>query len=83
MAHHHAHSHAHGQTGRVLLVSMVLTLAFVAAEALVGWRAGSLALVSDAGHNFIDAFGLLLAAAGFALQARPGDHVKTFGYHRT
>jgi cobalt-zinc-cadmium efflux system protein len=62
---------------------MVLTLAFVAAEALVGWRSGSLALVSDAGHNFIDAFGLLLAAAGFALESRPGDHVKTFGYRRT
>jgi cobalt-zinc-cadmium efflux system protein len=82
MARDHAHSHTHGQTGRVLLVSMILTLAFVAAEALVGWRAGSLALVSDAGHNFIDAFGLLLAAAGFALESRPGDHVKTFGYHR-
>ena len=83
MGHDHSHSHAHGRTGTVLLVSTAVTLAFVAAEALAGWRSGSLALLSDAGHNFIDAFGLVLAAAGFALQSRPGDHVKTFGYHRT
>ncbi len=83
MGHDHSHSHAHGQTGKVLLVSTVVTSAFVIAEAVAGWRSGSLALVSDAGHNFADAFGLLLAAAGFALQSRPGDHVKTFGYHRT
>jgi cobalt-zinc-cadmium efflux system protein len=83
MALDHSHPHARGQTGRVLLLSMLLTLGFVAAEAVAGWRSGSLALLSDAGHNFTDAFGLLLAAAGYALQSRPGDHVKTFGYHRT
>jgi cobalt-zinc-cadmium efflux system protein len=60
-----------------------VTSAFVIAEALAGWQSHSLALLSDAGHNFADAFGLVLAAAGYAMQSRPGDHVKTFGYHRT
>jgi len=41
-----------------------LTIAFVVAEALCGWRAHSLALLSDAGHNVADA-----AALGFSWYA--------------
>ena len=65
-----------------MFVSLLLTAAFVVVEAIAGFRAGSLALLSDAGHNFTDAFAILLAAIGFYLQSRPGDHVKTFGYQR-
>lgn len=67
----------------VLWVSLIVTTAYVVFEALAGIRSGSLALLSDAGHNFTDAFGLLLAAVGFAFQSRPGNHVKTYGYQRT
>lgn len=81
--HHHAHSHGHDAgTGRALIASLALTLGFVAFEALAGFRASSLALLSDAGHNFADAFALLLAAFGFYLQSRPANAVKTFGYQR-
>lgn len=83
--HHHSHSHGHshdGKTGTVLFVSLFLTAAFVAAEAVVGFRSGSLALLSDAGHNFTDAFGLLLAGIGFYLHSRPANHIKTYGYQR-
>jgi cobalt-zinc-cadmium efflux system protein len=76
------HDHAHGHTGGMLIASLMLTAAFVVVEALAGVRAHSLALLSDAGHNFTDAFALLLAAVSFYIQARPGNHVKTFGYHR-
>src|SRR5580692_9849957 len=85
MGHHHSHGHSHvhaGQTGKVLFASLLLTVAFVALETVAGFRSGSLALLSDAGHNFTDAFALLLAAFGFYLQSRPGDQVKTFGYQR-
>jgi len=79
----HSHSHAHGSgTGRVLWWSLVATGAFVAIEAVAGIRAHSLALLSDAGHNFTDALALLLAWFGFYLQSRPPDEVKTYGYHR-
>src|SRR5579859_7400370 len=79
----HAHAHYHGKaTGRILLASLLATLVFVAVEALAGLRSGSLALLSDAGHNFTDAFGLGLAAAGWYWAAKPGDHVRTFGYQR-
>src|SRR5690242_14945024 len=84
-SHSHGHSHVHvhgGQTGTVLLASLGITAGFVAIEVIAGLRAGSLALLSDAGHNFTDAFGLLLASVGYYFQSRPGDHTKTYGYHR-
>ncbi len=83
--HQHSHAHLHGassRTTRILIFSLVLTGAFVIVEFLAGLRAHSLALLSDAGHNFTDAFALLLAAFGIYLQARPGDQVKTYGYQR-
>jgi cobalt-zinc-cadmium efflux system protein len=79
VGHHHGHNHG---KGRVLFVSLGLTAAFVVLEAIAGIRAGSLALVSDAGHNLTDAFALLLAAIGYYLQSRPADQVKTYGYQR-
>lgn len=75
------HSHSHG-TGRVLSWSTAITLAFVVFEAAAGWRAHSLALLSDAGHNFTDAIALVLAAAAYRVQARPANETKTYGYQR-
>ncbi|MGO4884611.1 MAG: cation diffusion facilitator family transporter [Bryobacteraceae bacterium] len=77
----HSHSHAHG-TGRILWWSQLATFAFVAVEIVAGLRAHSLALLSDAGHNFTDGLALLLAWFGVYLQSRPADAVKTYGYHR-
>ena len=62
--------------------SLAATLVFVAVEAAAGLRAHSLALVSDAGHNFTDALALLLAWFGVYFQSKPADEVKTYGYHR-
>ena len=84
----HQHPHVHPPAGddsrmkRILIASLAVTLGFVVFEALAGFSAHSLALLSDAGHNFTDAFALLLAAFGIYLQARPGDHERTYGYQR-
>ncbi len=51
-------------------------------ELAAGLRAHSLALISDAGHNFTDALALGLAAFGVYTQSKPADDVKTYGYHR-
>ena len=80
MAHHH-HHHA-SSTGWLLYASLIGTLAFTALEIIAGFQSHSLALLSDAGHNFTDALALLLAAIGFALQDRPANNVKTYGYQR-
>jgi cobalt-zinc-cadmium efflux system protein len=58
------------------------TLAFTALEVYAGLRSHSLALLSDAGHNFTDALALLLAAVGLYLQGKPADQSKTYGYQR-
>ncbi len=79
MAHHHHHAPS---TGWILQLSLVATLAFTAFEVFAGFHSHSLALLSDAGHNFTDALALLLAAVGVYLQNRPADHVKTYGYQR-
>ena len=77
------HSHYHGGgTGRILWWSLVATGVFALVEFVAGIQAHSLALLSDAGHNFTDALALLLAWFGFYLQAKPANEVKTFGYHR-
>lgn len=46
-----AHHHAHGEMG----FAVALTLGYAAVEAGVGMRAGSLALLADAGHMVNDA----------------------------
>ena len=51
-------------SGRMMGAAVALTLAFVVAEAVGGWFAHSLALLSDAGHNLADA-----AALGFSWYA--------------
>src|SRR5579872_1448148 len=82
-SHSHAGSHHHGAgTGQVLQWSFVATLLFVALETVAGLKAGSLALLSDAGHNLTDALALLFTWFAFYLQTKPANSVKTYGYHR-
>lgn len=77
--------HPHGQhtpTRTVLKWSLAATTAFIAVEILAGLQARSLALLSDAGHNFTDALALLLAWFGHYLESRPADDLRTYGYRR-
>jgi cobalt-zinc-cadmium efflux system protein len=69
-------------TGSVLRLSLLATLLFTAFEVWAGLYSGSLALLSDAGHNFTDALALLLAAIGFYWQTKPADQARTYGYQR-
>jgi cobalt-zinc-cadmium efflux system protein len=79
-----AHTHAHGGpvTGRYLGLAVALTLGFVAAEAVAGWLANSLALWADAAHNLADALALLFSWYALSVARRPSDARRTFGYHR-
>jgi cobalt-zinc-cadmium efflux system protein len=83
-SHTHGHHHVHGGEGsdRILKWSLVGTLVFVAVQMGAGLTAGSLALLSDAGHNFTDALALGLALFGVYLQKKPADESRTFGYGR-
>jgi cobalt-zinc-cadmium efflux system protein len=76
-------AHAHGPTsGRLLWISLALTVLFVALEFFFGLRSHSLALISDSGHKASDGLALGLAAYAVWVGKRPASHGKTFGYHR-
>ena len=86
-AHGHDHSHggghdASGLSARTMGSAVGLTIAFVLAEAIAGWRGHSLALLSDAGHNLADAAALGLSWYAMWIAAKPSHHRMTFGYHR-
>ncbi len=81
VVHSHAHSHR-GSTAAVLRWSVGATVVFVAVEIVAGFRAHSLALLSDAGHNFTDALALLLAWIANYLETKPANEIKTYGYQR-
>jgi cobalt-zinc-cadmium efflux system protein len=89
--HHHDHSHAHGHAGHshapdrfgfAFAVGAALNTAFVVAELVFGYAANSLALISDAVHNFSDVISLLLAwVAGWLARKQPTEQ-HTYGYRR-
>lgn len=75
--------HVHGAThGPMLIVSLVVTTLFVLGEAIAGYAANSLALISDAGHNASDALALGLAACAIWVAKKPANAKNTYGYHR-
>ncbi len=80
--HAHAHHHLGETTGHILWLATGLTLAYAGVEAGVGWWAGSLALVADAGHMVNDAAALALAAVAAWLARRPASARHSYGFGR-
>src|SRR6202022_1873284 len=89
--HSHAHAHSHGHAGHshapdsfgaAFAIGASLNAAFVIAELIFGYAANSLALISDAVHNFSDVIALLLAwGAAWLARKRPTQQ-HTYGYRR-
>lgn len=81
--HGHAHSHHHvANYDRAFAAGISLNIGFVLVEAYFGWRADSLALLSDAGHNLSDVLSLIIAWGGFYLaRLRPNER-HTYGLGR-
>lgn len=67
---------------RRFLWSLALTGLILLAEAAGGLWTGSLALLSDAAHVFMDVFALGLSFIALRLSALPADDRHTYGYHR-
>ncbi len=78
----HASPAGSGKTSRVLWISMIATLLYVALTLIAGLRAHSLALISEAGHNMSDFLALALSFVAVYFQSRPPTNRKTFGYQR-
>jgi cobalt-zinc-cadmium efflux system protein len=83
-----AHTHSHAprpsdpRTWRALIWALALTGGFGVIEAVGGWIAGSLALLSDAGHMFTDTASLGLALLAYWISRRPPSSRATYGYAR-
>src|SRR5438132_9612301 len=80
----HVHSGPRASTNPsgVLKISSLVTLAYIVLLVIAGFRAHSLALLAEAGHNLSDFLALLLSLTAVYLQARPPSATKTYGYHR-
>ncbi|TXC65123.1 cation transporter [Piscinibacter aquaticus] len=78
----HGHSHAPASFDRAFAIGIALNAGFVAVEAFYGWKAGSLALLADAGHNLGDVVGLVLAWAGAAAGRLRANDRHTYGFKR-
>jgi cobalt-zinc-cadmium efflux system protein len=85
MSHSHTHNHAHHQSelkGRNLLISILLNILITAAQVVGGVLSGSLALLSDALHNFSDVLSLVVSYVANRLAKKQASLHKTFGYKR-
>jgi len=84
--HAHHHGHHHGTTpasfGTAFAIGTALNLAFALVELGVGFFANSLALISDALHNFSDVICLLLAWGAAWLATWRPTASRTYGYRR-
>lgn len=81
-SHSHNHSHHNHQNGRNLLISIVLNIAITVVQVIGGLVSGSLALLSDALHNFSDVISLVISYIANNLAKRKASIHKTFGYKR-
>ncbi|MGK4566534.1 cation diffusion facilitator family transporter [Flavobacterium sp. 3HN19-14] len=82
MAHDHSHHHHHEVTDKGLSLSIVLNIGITLAQIVGGFISGSLALISDALHNFSDVLSLVLSLIAHKLVKRKATPISTFGYKR-
>jgi len=67
---------------KLLIAALGLTAVFAVVEAVGGWWAGSLALLSDAGHMVTDVAALSIAVIAQRLAQRPPTRRASYGYAR-
>lgn len=85
MSHGHSHNHAHTHNdlkGRNLLISIILNIVITASQIIGGLVSGSLALLSDALHNFSDVLSLIVSYIANKLSKKQASIHRTFGYKR-
>jgi cobalt-zinc-cadmium efflux system protein len=80
--HAHGHAHAHGSATRAFAAVTLINLAYTIVETAYGFSTHSLALLSDALHNFGDVVGLGLAWGAAVLARRPPTERHTYGWRR-
>jgi cobalt-zinc-cadmium efflux system protein len=80
--HSHGHHHKHQVQGKNLVYSILLNLVITIAQIVGGIISGSLALISDALHNFSDVLSLGFSLVAHKLSRKEATEDQTFGYKR-
>ena len=79
---HHHHNHSKDLKGRNLFISILLNIIITVAQVIGGIISGSLALLSDALHNFADVLSLIISYIANFLSRKEASPTRTFGYKR-
>lgn len=80
---HAGHHHAPANYNQAFVVGLILNSGFVLTEFVFGWRANSVALMADAGHNLSDVLGLLLAWIASLVARRQASARYTYGWRKS
>ena len=84
---HGGHSHSHAPVitnlNKAFIIGIFLNLAYVNIQIVIGLKINSLSLLSDAGHNFLDVAGLVLAMLAFKLSKSKSTEKYTYGYKKS
>ena len=87
--HNHSHEgHNHGtveltSVNKAFIIGIVLNLTYVIIQVVIGFRINSLALLSDAGHNFLDVGALALSLLAFKLNKAKANNKYTYGFKKS
>ncbi|WNM19654.1 cation diffusion facilitator family transporter [Flavobacterium capsici] len=76
------HIHKHEVKGKNLVLSILLNVIITIAQIVGGIVSGSLALISDALHNFSDVLSLVFSLVAHKLSRKKASIENTFGYKR-
>ncbi|MCK9412161.1 MAG: cation diffusion facilitator family transporter [Prolixibacteraceae bacterium] len=83
MGNNHAKSSVTKNANLAFVVGIVLNLAYVLLQIIVGLKVNSLSLLSDAGHNFLDVSGLAFSLMAFKLTKSKATERLTYGYKKS
>jgi cobalt-zinc-cadmium efflux system protein len=84
MGHHHSHEHNHSYniSGKNLILTVLLNIFITVAQIIGGIISGSVALLTDALHNFSDVAALILTYTTNRISKRKSTTKQTFGFKR-
>ncbi len=77
------HEHHHEVNGKSLWWTILLNMVITLAEGIGGFISGSMALISDATHNFSDVLSLIISYVANRLSRRKATTAYTYGFKRS
>ncbi|GAA0752924.1 cation diffusion facilitator family transporter [Psychroflexus lacisalsi] len=77
-----SHTHSHQRSQKNLFFSIILNIFITVSQIVGGFLSGSLALLSDALHNFTDVVSLIISYVAAKYSSKSATSNMTFGYKR-